>query len=143
MTKRERADRNGRISKNDLDPEVLSAPTRLGHWMEQVMDEARARGDFDDLPGKGKPLNLADTDPFAGPEAEVYKVLKNAGFAPDWVELRKQVAAEITWLREHLAHPERVSRIVEVNLLIEKHNRLIPNPSLAFPKVPRDFGQQA
>lgn len=110
--------------------------------MDQVISEAQQRGDFDHLPGKGKPLNLADSDPFAGPEADAYKILKNAGFAPEWIELRKQIVTEINWLREHASHPERPSRIVEVNILIDKHNRQIPNPSLSLPKLPRDFGLQ-
>lgn len=104
------------------------------------MEEARRRGDFDDLPGKGKPLHLDGPDPYGGPDAEVYRILKNAGFTPEWIELRHKIAAELGWLKTAGKHPERPSRIVEVNILIDRHNRLIPNPSLAFPKVPRDYG---
>jgi hypothetical protein len=114
---------------------------RLGHWTDSVIEEAMARGDFDHLPGKGKPLNLAEPDPYAGPEADAYKILKNAGFTPEWITLRSSIASEIIWLREYPGHPEHTSRIVAVNLLIEKHNRLIPSAGLGLPKVPRDFGQ--
>ncbi|HWI64586.1 MAG TPA: DUF1992 domain-containing protein [Symbiobacteriaceae bacterium] len=107
--------------------------------MEQVIQEAQQRGDFDDLPGKGKPLNLRDSDPYGGLEAEVYRTLKEAGFTPDWVELRKKIISEINWLRANAASPERPSRIVETNILIDRHNRVVPTPSLTLPKLPRTF----
>lgn len=111
------------------------------HWMEDILTRAAREGQFDHLPGKGKPLSLRDSEPYGGVEADAYQILKNAGFTPEWVELRRQIAAEIAWLRVNPGNPERISRIVEVNILIDKHNRQIPNPSIAFPKVPRDFGQ--
>lgn len=118
------------------------AGTTQSHWMEEILNNATKKGDFDALPGKGRPLNLHDSDPYAGPEAEGYRVLKNAGFTPEWVTLRTKIAEEIAWLRANPQNPERVSRIVEVNILIDKHNREIPNPSLCFPKIPRNFGQE-
>lgn len=108
--------------------------------MDDVLREAERRGEFENLQGKGQPLSLQGGDPFGGPEAEVYRYLKEAGVVPEWVELRKQIAEAIAWLRENPNHPERVSRIVEVNLAIDRHNRLVSNLSLAFPKVPKDFG---
>jgi hypothetical protein len=119
------------------------ASGQLDHWMEQVIREAQARGDFDDLPGKGKPLNLNDPDPYGGLEAQMYGYLKSAGFAPEWVELRRQIVDQINWLREHGRHPERTTRIVETNVLIDRHNRAVPTPTLQIPKLPRDFATEA
>jgi hypothetical protein len=59
---------------------------------ERKISEAMARGDFDDLPGRGKPLALEDE--LAGVPAELrmaYKILKNAGFVPPEVELRREI----------------------------------------------------
>jgi len=112
---------------------------RLGNWMEQIIHEAQQRGDFDDLPGKGKPLRLRDSDPYGGMEADVHRILKEAGFAPEWVEMRKRIVAEINWLRENKTHSERPSRIVEANILIDRHNRAVPTPALALPRLPRNF----
>jgi hypothetical protein len=128
-------------SKQDLDGTAAGGRGRLDHWMEEALREAQQRGDFDNLPGKGKPLNLAGQDPYGGLEAEAYKYLKNAGFTPDWVELRKVIVAEINWLREHPGHPERPSRIVEANSKIDRHNRQVPNAILTLPKLPRDFAR--
>jgi hypothetical protein len=130
------------LSRQDKEGTMAGARGRLDHWMDELIREAQQRGDFDDLPGKGKPLHLDDRDPLVGMEADVYKVLKNAGFTPEWVELRKQIIAEMNWMREHGNHPERPSRIVETNILIDKHNRAVPNDNLTLPKLPRDFALQ-
>ena len=127
------------LSEQDKENPVVGKPGRLGHWMEEAIQEAQRRGDFDDLPGKGKPLKLRDTDPFGGPEADIYRILKDSGFTPEWVDLRKIIVAEINWLRQNNESPERVSRIVETNILIDRHNRAVPTPALALPKLPRTF----
>ena len=53
---------------------------------EQKIAEAIANGDFDDLPGSGKPLAL-DDDSLVPEELRLaYRILKNAGFIPPEVE---------------------------------------------------------
>src|SRR5688572_32819466 len=48
---------------------------------EQRIAEAIANGDFDDLPGSGKPLEL-DDDALIPEELRLaYRILKNAGYA--------------------------------------------------------------
>lgn len=65
------------------------------HWVQIIaqnrIDEAIARGEFDDLPGKGKPLNLDEY--FNTPEADraAHSFLKNADVAPPEVELLKEI----------------------------------------------------
>lgn len=111
----------------------------LRDLVSEALNEARRRGDFDNLPGRGQPLKLRESDPFAGVEGEINGLLREAGFTPEWVELRQQIAAEINWLRSNPPDGDRSRRITGVNELIAKHNRLIPNPSLAFPRVPPNF----
>lgn len=51
--------------------------------VEDKIKEAIENGDFDDLPGKGKKLNVQEELPGLSPELnQAYKVLKNAGFVP-------------------------------------------------------------
>lgn len=58
---------------------------------EERIREAMNRGEFDNLPGAGKPLSLED-DSLVPPELRVaYKVLKNAGCIPPELELRKEI----------------------------------------------------
>jgi hypothetical protein len=47
--------------------------------VEERIQEALRRGDFDDLPGTGRPLDL-------------YRILKNAGFVPPEILERREIA---------------------------------------------------
>jgi hypothetical protein len=67
--------------------------------MEDLVEEkirmAMESGSFDNLEGKGKPLNLQE-NPFEPPDMRmVNKILKDAGFSPYWMELGKDVDAAI------------------------------------------------
>jgi len=58
---------------------------------EQRILEAQRRGEFDDLPGKGKPLELEDLS-WVPDELRIgYMVLKNAHVLPPEAELRKDI----------------------------------------------------
>jgi hypothetical protein len=60
---------------------------------EQRIEEALARGEFQGLPGEGRPLEL-DDDPLVPEELRVaHRILKNAGFVPPELEARKDIAA--------------------------------------------------
>ncbi len=58
---------------------------------EQRILEAIGRGEFDGLPGSGRPLDL-DEDMTVPEELRVaYRILKNAGLLPREVELRREI----------------------------------------------------
>ena len=61
-------------------------------WVDRLIVAAQERGDFDDLPGHGKPLRIEES-PFAGGLDIGFGILKNAGVAPYWVELEKEIRA--------------------------------------------------
>jgi hypothetical protein len=71
----------------------------LDRIVDEMIREAMARGDFDNLPGAGKPQSLDSY--FAAPEElrMAWSVLKNAGYLPEEVQLMKEIAA----LKEQLA----------------------------------------
>lgn len=59
---------------------------------ERKIVEAMERGEFDELPGKGKPLLFHD-DPLEPPERRLAnKILKNAGVEPIEISLRRELA---------------------------------------------------
>ena len=70
---------------------------------EQRILEAVRNGDFDHLPGAGRPLVFED-EPFVSPEQRMANhILRNAGFAPPEIGLRREIArlrAEVVRLRE-------------------------------------------
>jgi hypothetical protein len=58
---------------------------------ESKIQAAMARGEFDDLPGRGKPLPLEDLSGVP-PELRLgFKLLRNAGCLPPELEARKEV----------------------------------------------------
>jgi hypothetical protein len=59
---------------------------------EQRIREAQQQGAFDDLPGTGQPLHL-DDDSAVPPELRsAYRLLKNAGYLPPELQLRREIA---------------------------------------------------
>lgn len=73
--------------------------------MDRQIREAMEEGKFDELPHQGEPLPM-DDDTFAGDWAMAYRMLKNAGVAPPWIEADKEV-------RELLAKREAILRRAE------------------------------
>ena len=69
---------------------------QLGSSRETLLDrqirEAAEQGAFDNLPHHGKPLPN-DENPYAAEWGLAFHVLKNAGFAPPWIEADKEVRA--------------------------------------------------
>jgi Domain of unknown function (DUF1992) len=64
----------------------------LERLAESKIRAAIARGEFDDLPGHGKPLALEDLSRVP-PELRMgYKLLRNAGCLPPELEARKEEA---------------------------------------------------
>ena len=59
-------------------------------WVDQQVREAQERGEFDNLPGRGKPIDLTP-NPYAQGQELSFKILKDAGFAPEWIELDKAI----------------------------------------------------
>jgi hypothetical protein len=60
------------------------------NWLDRAVGEARRRGDFDDLPGRGEPIRLNPEQPDNEWEL-AFSILKNAGYVPYWVELGKEI----------------------------------------------------
>ncbi len=77
----------------------------LEEWedlVEQRIQEAMRRGDFDNLSTKGKPLRL-ERNPFVDPAVELaHSLLAGQGFTPQWIEERNFILAEIADLRARL-----------------------------------------
>ena len=58
---------------------------------DQRVREAMERGEFDDLPGRGKPVPLED-DSHLPPDIRIaHKILKNADCLPPELQLRKDI----------------------------------------------------
>ncbi|MEN6348133.1 MAG: DUF1992 domain-containing protein, partial [Syntrophomonas sp.] len=100
---------------------------KLARYMSSTQDlvenqiiKAQERGDFDNLEGAGKPLDLYE-NPFEPLDLRMtYKILKDNDFAPYWIELGKEIDAD--WEKLH----KEVEDFKRYTLLFysEKHGHL-------------------
>jgi hypothetical protein len=89
----------------------------------QVAIEA---GDFDDLTGKGQPLNLEE-DSHIPPELRMaYKILKNADCLPPELELRKEVVQLQDLVAAMPDEAEKLKQMRRLNFLVMKLNMMRP-----------------
>ena len=70
---------------------LYAAMGPLDAIVERRILEAQARGDFDDLPGTGAPLQLDDDSLVAEDLRAAYRVLKNAGYLPPELEIHREI----------------------------------------------------
>lgn len=84
---------------------------------EERIAEAVSRGELDDLPGQGRPLEL-DDDSFVPAEMRLaYRILKNAGFVPEEVILRRRMFDLAQALGESPDEADRVQALKRLDLL--------------------------
>lgn len=101
------------------DGQVVRLPEDEGHPIDRIIREAMAEGKFDNLEGHGKPLAVG---PPGDERAPAFRLLKNAGFSPEWVELegaieRGRADAAATLERYSAA---REAAVAEVTSLCEQ-----------------------
>jgi len=71
--------------------------------IEDQLRKALADGKFDNLPGKGKPLHLDETNPYADPDWELaYRMLKEGGYSLPWIETIREIEKDIETARGEL-----------------------------------------
>lgn len=122
-----------KLSTYWTNPEPSPLATRgYRNYVEEQIQEAMAQGKFDNLPGRGRPLDLSQ-DPFEQ-DWLVHHILKNANVLPEWAELRRAIQADLAWLKAHSEHPERWERIQLLNRRIERYNLLVPSLDLQLPR---------
>ena len=77
----------------------------MNRWeslIDQKIREAMEQGEFDNLSGKDAPIDLSE-NPFEDPDwRTAHRLLRNAGFAPAWIEERKDIEFEIDAARNQL-----------------------------------------
>lgn len=90
---------------------------------ERRIREAQERGDFDDLPGTGVPLEL-DDDALVPEDLRVaYRILKNAGLLPPQLEPHREIR-EIEGLLQQVEDEDRRARLLSrVNFLLSLAGR--------------------
>lgn len=94
------------------------------HGFEELIEarirEALERGDFDNLPDAGRRLDLKE-DPFIPEDMRMaYRILKNAGYIPPELELRKDISAVESEIANANDEPSRRRGLKKLELLTMK-----------------------
>ena len=87
--------------------------------VDKQIQEAMARGDFKDLPGKGKPQKIA-RNPFVPYEVRLAnQILKDNGFSPRWIQVDKEIRTESAEIEKLLSNikerRKRLANLIRVN----------------------------
>jgi hypothetical protein len=117
--------------------------------IDQQVRAAEEAGHFKDLAGAGQPLNLDDDQHVPEEFRAGFRMLKNAGAAPPWIELQQTIRAEQAalsqWLEqanrrwERLGPQQRAALGAEYDDKLRNLNKQISTFNLIAPPVVRQF----
>lgn len=96
---------------------------------EQRIREAQSRGDFDNLPGSGKPLKLDDDSRIPEDLRMAYKMLKNAGFVPPEIQIKKEIKQTRDLLEGAKDVSEKHRVLSKLNFLLMKLDSVRSTPA--------------
>jgi hypothetical protein len=122
-------DRGVSVQRRDAEGRLETAPSWEG-LVERQIREAMEQGAFDDLPYQGERLPLQD-DTAAGEWAMAYRMLRNAGVAPPWIESDKEARRLMAELDALIERAPRMSPLThkrarsDVARLVDAVNRAI------------------
>lgn len=95
---------------------------------EERIREAMERGEFDNLPNKGKPLKLDDDSLIPEDLRMAYRVLKNTGYLPPELELKKEIVSLRDLINTIDDDEKRLKKLRELNFKLMKLNILLKRP---------------
>ncbi|WP_420643530.1 DnaJ family domain-containing protein [Candidatus Leptofilum sp.] len=89
----------------DSPAEMAEYRARLRHervdLIEELIQDGFEQGQFDNLPGKGKPLNL-NKNPYAADMELANELLKENDLPPVWILQRNEILAKVAKLRAEI-----------------------------------------
>jgi hypothetical protein len=88
--------------------------------VERRISEAIARGDFVDLPGERRPLELEDDRLVPEELRAAYRIMKNAGYVPDELRLFTEIRSAEQLLMHARGEEERLAASARLRLLLER-----------------------
>jgi hypothetical protein len=90
--------------------------------VEERIQQSIKKGEFDGLPGAGKPLSLEEFNNVPEDLRLAYKILKNADCIPPEIEIKKEILQTEALLETMTDVKERYITIKKLNFLILKLN---------------------
>jgi hypothetical protein len=116
----------------DKSPEgILAMLPGFDKIVEERIQAALRKGEFDNLPGSGKPLDLEETVTVPEDLRVAYKILKNADYIPPELELKKEIRKTEELLSGMEDTAEKYKVMKKLNYLVMKVN-LLRNAPVMF-----------
>ena len=127
-----------RRDADDWWPAGTPRETLIDRQIRQAIEE----GAFDNLPHRGEPLPN-DENPYAAELSLAFHVLKNAGFAPPWIEADKEVRELLAQrddivTRDAASPPSAVARRrahAQLESLVQRINAAITRVNAEAPSI--------
>lgn len=92
-------------------------------WLaERLIEESMRRGEFDDLPGKGKKIEFEDDSMVPEDLRMAYKILRNAGYIPPEMVEEKEIVSAMDLLEAATDEKQRYRQMQKLNFLVMKLN---------------------
>ena len=98
--------------------------------VEKRIREAQQNGEFDNLPGRGEPMNLEDDSHIPEELRLTYKILKNANCLPPELQLRKEIRQMEDMLDRIPDEKEKYRQMKKINYKIMQLNMMGKNSPL-------------
>lgn len=118
------------LEKDLQKKEILMKDEDTGWYYEDhisaIIKRAEKEGAFDNLKGKGRPLQFDDNDLSYNPDRQLNKILKENNILPNWVKLGK----EIDQLKEEV---KTYTVIYNIKKTIEEINKKVTSYNLSCP----------
>jgi hypothetical protein len=92
--------------------------------IEKRIQEAQKKGEFDDLPGQGEPLDIEDDTHIPEDLRLAYKILKNADCLPPELEIKKEIRQMEDMLDGIPDEKEKYRMIKRINYKIMRLNMM-------------------
>ena len=108
--------------------------------VEERIRKALKKGEFENLEGSGKPLDLLEDQMVAEELRLAYKILKNADCLPPEIELKKEIQQTEELLSGMGETAEKYRTLKKLNFLIMKLNTL-RNTSIEF-EAPQKYSDK-
>ncbi|KAG9486199.1 dnaJ homolog subfamily C member 28 [Eleutherodactylus coqui] len=94
---------NSMIAKDVKHSKKIKITQAIERLVEDLIQESMAKGDFDNLSGKGKPLEKFSSCPHIDPMTHnLNRILIDNGYQPEWIVLQKEIRETIDKLRQDL-----------------------------------------
>ena len=121
----------------------------LDKIIEQKIQEAQERGEFDNLPGRGAPVAIEDDSHIPEDLRLAYKILKNANCVPPEIELKKEIRRMEDMLENMTDEKEKYRQIKKINFkitqlnMMRKTSPLLEDTEIYYKKVVEKLGKNS